>query len=123
MAGTAHLPRRGAVATWITRILINRCHNLRRGRRPADPLPEEPTAAHGQSPPADVLAVAEQGRDAVRRALLSLPLDQRAPLVLTTFGGYTHAQVGRIPGISESAAKVRAHRARRDLAVLLQGWG
>ena len=109
-------------STWITRILINRCHNVRRDRRPADPLPSEPTAAHGQSPPADVLAVAEQRRDAVRRALLSLPLAQRAPLVLTTFSGYTHAQAGRILGISESAAKVRAHRARRDLAVLLQGW-
>ena len=57
-----------------------------------------------------------------REALRALPLDQRAPLVLTTFGGYTHAETGRILGISESAAKVRAHRARRALADVLQEW-
>ena len=63
-----------------------------------------------------------QRRDAVRRAVLALPLDQRVPLVLTTFGGYTHAETGRILGISESAAKVRAHRARRALSSVLQEW-
>jgi RNA polymerase sigma-70 factor (ECF subfamily) len=74
------------------------------------------------SPAADTLAVVAQSRDAVRRALLQLPLDQRAPLVLTTFAGYTFAETGRILGVSEGAAKVRAHRARRALATLLQEW-
>jgi RNA polymerase sigma-70 factor (ECF subfamily) len=111
-------------STWITRIVINRCHNLRRGQRPADPLPEEEHGAPEvlRTPAAETLAIDEQRRDAVRRALLSLPLDQRAPLVLTTFAGYTHAEAGRILGVSESAAKVRAHRARRALATVLQGW-
>lgn len=63
--------------------------------------------------------MAAHRRDAVRQALLSLPLDQRAPLVLTTFGGYTHAETGRILGISESATKVRA---RRALATVLREW-
>ena len=111
-------------ATWVTRILINRCHNLHRGQRVADPLPEQEDAAPAslQAPAAETVAVEAQRRDAVRRALLSLPTEQRAPLVLTMFGGYTHAQAGRILGISENATKVRAHRARRALATLLQGW-
>lgn len=111
-------------STWITRILINRCHNLHRSRRPADPLPEEGDTVPStlQASAAETLAVAEQRRAAVRRALQSLPLDQRAPLVLTTFGGHTHAEAGRILGITESATKVRAHRARKALAALLQGW-
>ncbi len=109
--------------TWATRILINRCHNLHRARRPVSPLPEDDTAADmPRSPAAETLAVAGQRRDAVRHALLALPLDQRAPLVLTAFGGYTHAETGRILGISEGAAKVRAHRARRALAGVLQEW-
>ncbi|WP_167760883.1 sigma-70 family RNA polymerase sigma factor [Geodermatophilus sp. DF01-2] len=122
-----HLPsfRRDAqFSTWITRIVINRCHNLRRARRPTDPLPDEaePAAAMPQAPAAEALAMAAQRRDAVRQALLALPFDQRAPLVLTTFGGYTHAETGRILGISENAAKVRAHRARRALAIILREW-
>jgi RNA polymerase sigma-70 factor (ECF subfamily) len=58
----------------------------------------------------------------VRQALLSLPFDQRAPLVLTTFGDYTYREAARIIGISEAAAKVRAHRARRVLATRLREW-
>jgi RNA polymerase sigma-70 factor (ECF subfamily) len=122
-----HLPAfRGEArfSTWVTRILINRCHNLYRARRPTVPLPEESETAPAvpQAPAAETLAVAAHRRDAVRQALLSLPLDQRAPLVLTTFGGYTHAETGRILGISEGAAKVRVHRARRVLAAQLQEW-
>jgi RNA polymerase sigma-70 factor (ECF subfamily) len=122
-----HLPgfrSESGFSTWVTRILINRCHNVHRARRPVDPLPEDTGSASGmpRSPAADTLAVAAQSRDAVRRALLSLPLDQRAPLVLTTFAGHTFAETGRILGVSEGAAKVRAHRARRALATLLQEW-
>ena len=122
-----HLPEfRGEArfATWVTRILINRCHNLQRDRRPTDPLPDDVGSTPGmpREPAAETVAVGAHRRDAVRRALLSLPLDQRAPLVLTAFGGYTHADVGRILGISESAAKVRAHRARKALSILLREW-
>lgn len=120
-----HLPGfRGEArfSTWVTRILINRCLNAHRASRPADPLPEAEAAGMPSTPAAETLAVAAHRRDAVRRALLSLPLDQRAPVVLTTFGGYTHAETGRILGISESATKVRAHRARRALATVLREW-
>jgi RNA polymerase sigma-70 factor, ECF subfamily len=121
-----HLPGfRGEAqfSTWINRILLNRCHNVHRSRHPTGPLPESDAAPEmPRTPAAETLAVESQRGDAVRRALLSLPLDQRAPLVLTTFGGYTHAETGRILGISEGAAKVRAHRARRALSSLLQAW-
>lgn len=110
-------------STWLTRILLNRCANVHRSRRPAQPLPEpDATPEELRSPAAETLAVAAQRRDAVRRAVLSLPVDQRAALVLTTFAGYTHAETARILGISDSAAKVRAHRARRALADVLQEW-
>lgn len=111
-------------STWVTRILINRCRNLHRARRPVVPLPDETEPASGmpQAPPADTLAVAAGSRDAVHRALLALTPEQRAPLVLTTFGGYTFAETARILGVSEGSAKVRAHRARRALATLLQDW-
>jgi RNA polymerase sigma-70 factor (ECF subfamily) len=122
-----HLPGfRGEArfSTWVTRIVINRCHNVLRATRPNVPLPE-PAIADSvlpSIPGAETDAVAGQQRAAVREALLALPFDQRAPLVLTTFGGCTYAEAGRILSISEGAAKVRAHRARRALATRLRGW-
>jgi RNA polymerase sigma-70 factor (ECF subfamily) len=122
-----HLPGfRGEArfSTWVTRIVINRCHNVHRASRPTEPLPDETTGGDGlpTSPAAETLAVAAGRREAVRQAVVSLPFEQRAPLVLTTFGGHTHAEAGRILGISEAAAKVRAHRARRALADRLREW-
>ncbi|TFV51526.1 RNA polymerase sigma factor [Blastococcus sp. TF02A-35] len=111
-------------STWVTRILINRCHNVLRARKLTVPLPDDIGSAEGlpQATSAEDLAVRAQRRDAVRTAVLSLPFDQRAPLVLTVFGGYTHAEMGRILGISETAAKVRAHRGRKTLLSRLQEW-
>ncbi|MCA0144010.1 RNA polymerase sigma factor [Blastococcus sp. LR1] len=111
-------------STWVTRILINRCHNVLRARKLTVPLPDDPGSDRGlpQAPATEDLAVRAQRRDAVRAAVLSLPFDQRAPLVLTVFGGYTHAETGRILGISETAAKVRAHRGRKTLLSRLQEW-
>lgn len=122
-----HLPDfRGEAgfATWVTRIVINRCHNVRRAARPTVSLPDEDTAGEAlpTAPAAETLALTAQRREAVRQALLSLPFDQRAPLVLTTFGDYTYREAARIIGISEAAAKVRAHRARRVLATRLREW-
>ncbi len=123
MAAPAGLPRRGRVLH-----LGDPDPDQPQPQRPPRPPSRQPPPGgrHGcrdaPTPAAETLAVAEHRREAVRRALRALPLDQRAPLVLTTFGGYTPAETGSILGISESAAKVRAHRARRALADVLQEW-
>ncbi|WP_369832034.1 RNA polymerase sigma factor [Blastococcus sp. TF02A-26] len=103
---------------------MNRCLNLQRSRARTQPLPVDPDDKAGlpHEPAAETSAIAAQRRDAVRKALLTLTFDQRAVLVLTTFGGYTFAETGRILGITENAAKVRAHRARRALLTQLQEW-
>lgn len=107
-------------STWLTRILINTCHNARRAA-PAVPeiLREDQLEA---VPGVDQLVEDEQRRKAVRRAVLKLPFHQRAPLILHTFAGFSHAEAGRILGISESAAKVRVHRAQRALLDVLRDW-
>lgn len=118
------LPRyRGdaSFGTWLTRIVINRCHNARRGVRPSSTLPDDDDM-RWSSPGSDREVLASHGRDAAVQAVAALPYDQRAALVLHTFDGLTHAEVGRVLGISESAAKVRVHRARRTLIARLQEW-
>ena len=51
----------------------------------------------------------------VTAAIAELPFDQRAALVLHTFDGRPQAQVAALLGTTESAVKVRIHRARRTL--------
>ena len=106
--------------TWLIRIVINRCHNARRAARPTVTLPDDDLVTRLPGP--DTVVVAAQRTDATVKALLDLPFDQRAALVLYTFGDSTHAEVARILGINESAAKVRVHRARRELVERLQEW-
>lgn len=105
--------------TWLIRIVINRCHNLSRGRRVTQPLVDDPQS---HVPTTDALVVNHHHQEAVVRAVMALPFDQRAALVLHTLSGHSHAQVGAILGISEVAAKVRVHRARRTLLDRLQDW-
>ncbi len=107
--------------TWLVRIVINRCHNQRRSWRATQPLPEDATLP--AAPGAEAVVVGQQHRDAVARAIATLPFDQRAALVLHTFDGCTHAETARILGTSEGAAKVRVHRARRALTERLREWG
>ena len=51
----------------------------------------------------------------VRKALARLPEGRRDPLVLHHVLGMSFKEVGAVLGISEGAAKVRAHRALAEL--------
>lgn len=115
-------------ATWVTRIVINRCHNLRRDRHPTEPLDEEAADALGESgrqgwsvPGVDGQVVVRQHLAAVQEAIVGLPFDQRAALVLSTSGS-SHAETAAVLGITEQAARVRVHRARRALLARLGDW-
>lgn len=107
-------------STWLTRIVLNACHAQHRASRPTDPLPEDTT--HSSSPAAETRAVTRAQAAAAQEAILALPFDQRAALVLHVFVGYSHAQVAEVLQISDGAAKVRVHRARQALLDRLKEW-
>ncbi len=110
------------VKPWIYAIarnvfLMHRRAAGRRGRHEAvanDELPELPI-------PAEMESLAD--RDAVRRALARLPEDRREALVLHHLWGLSFREVGAVQGISEAAAKLRAHRGMVALRELLGGGG
>ncbi len=110
------------VGTWLLRIVINRCHNLRRAARPTVALPVDDASEVASVPGTDWQVVTKHHYDATVRAIAALPFDQRAVLVLRTFDGCTHAEIGRILGITEGTAKVRLHRARQTLDEQLREW-
>ncbi len=106
------------VTTWLHRIVVNAClDRIRRNRaRPTSPLPDA-----GPGEPALTLdALAErESRLAVDDALGSLPVEQRAAIVLVDVEGYSVAETSQLLGVAEGTVKSRCARGRARLAVLL----
>jgi len=104
---------------WLARIVTRRCLDVVAARRPTVELP--PVL---EQPGGDVGARAEE-RDRLRalvEAILALPPDARAALVLREFQGLSYAEVGEALGASLPAVKGRIHRARLELAAMMEGW-
>lgn len=117
-----------AVTTWLHRIVVNAClDRLRHARvRRAEPLPEdldEPGRHHGAA--VDVAtpeqaALAGDRRRLVLEALATLPVEQRAALVLVDMEGWSVAEAAAALDCAEGTVKSRCARGRARLAPLLE---
>jgi RNA polymerase sigma-70 factor (ECF subfamily) len=120
-----------AVTTWLHRIVVNACLDRHRRNtvRRLEPLPEDlddrgTSAGIGQpgtgdhTDPADV-AVGHERRATVLEALATLPIDQRAALVLVDMEGYSVDEAASILGCASGTVKSRCSRGRARLAPLL----
>jgi len=102
-----------AVASWLHRIVINAClDRLRRAK------------AHPTTPLLDVYPVADRTAHietaiVVQRALMRLPVEQRAAVVAVDMQGYSIADTAQLLGVAEGTVKSRCARARVRLAGLL----
>jgi len=105
-------------STWMYRITANCASTAlsKRSRDRHDPLDEEAVVAD-ERPEVDpeAMADAELLRDRVNAALEELPERLRAVVVLRDVYDLPHQAIADELGISEAAAKVRLHRARRRL--------
>jgi RNA polymerase sigma-70 factor, ECF subfamily len=108
-----------AFATWLYRIITNRCLKLLRDRPRTEPLADELEARTGQP---DELVEAGQQRAALLGSIGGLRPEQRAPLVLREFEGCSYEEIAAILGISVAAVKGRLHRARLELLDVMQPW-
>ena len=70
----------------------------------------------------DAALVADERRDAVARAIASLPEKYRAPLVLRDIEERSYEEIGRILEMSEGTVKSRISRARTFLRDKLRGY-
>ena len=107
---------RAPVASWLFAIATNACRDrLRRSvRRPSVAL-EAVTEVREPGIPADERLAQRQRREAVRRALSELSLEQREALVLARYHGMPYAEIARALDISEGAVKTRIFRAMETL--------
>jgi RNA polymerase sigma-70 factor (ECF subfamily) len=105
-------------STWMYRITANCASTLlvRRARASHDELTEDQPVAD-QRPEADPEIMAEAGfvRDRMTAALAELPPRLRSVVVLRDIYDLPHEAIAAELGISQEAAKVRLHRARRKL--------
>ena len=100
--------------SWMYRIVVNECLNLRRSRRAFEPLGEAIEA----EPTRDAAEAAELN-DRVDRALVELTSEQREVVVLKYFVGLTYEEIADVTGIPEKTVKSRLFTARQRLASIL----
>lgn len=104
---------------WLLAIVRNRAADLRRSQtvRAAASLDAADEVAGGESP----LREAERSelRRDLERALAGLTDLQRNVLVLFDLEGYTHREIAARLGVSEGAARVHLHHARRAVRLRL----
>jgi RNA polymerase sigma-70 factor, ECF subfamily len=114
---------------WFTRILVNRCLDVRKARarrlKWALPMtlsgdlrvPDRPTA---QASAEDML-ISDERRRSIGEAVDQLPNRQRAVFTLCHIADQTTSEVSEALGLSEATVRVHLFRAVRKLRTLLAG--
>lgn len=106
-------PAKGAFTTWLYRITVNHCLNLRR-RRLTDLLSWEadlPGSGQAKAPSAEAQA---EDTD-VRRAMQGLSPRLRAVVVLHYYCGLTYAEVSQVLGVPIGTVESRMNQAIKNI--------
>ncbi|MFI8363865.1 RNA polymerase sigma factor [Streptomyces sp. NPDC085612] len=115
--------REAGFATWLHRIVTNRCLNLLRARRASadlDTVPE-PAAPDHQSSPVRAAESQAAARD-LRLAMRALSAEQRVCWVLRELEGRPYESIAETVRISPEAVRARVFRARRVLTEAMAAW-
>jgi RNA polymerase sigma-70 factor, ECF subfamily len=104
-----------SVSSWLYRIVVNSClDRLRRNKVHSTTLLTDDVWAPGDGPGRVDTALV------VQRALMGLPVEQRAVVVAVDMHGFSVAEAARLLGVPEGTVKSRCARARSKLAIALQ---
>jgi RNA polymerase sigma-70 factor, ECF subfamily len=102
-----------AVSSWLYRIVVNAClDRLRRTKAQPTVALDDGYAVADRTSQVDTAIV-------VQRALMRLPVEQRAAVVAVDMQGYSIADTARMLGVAEGTVKSRCARARARLAIVL----
>lgn len=107
-----------AFSTWLYRITANCASSqvARRGRARHEELDDDTPQTDGRADhDPELQAGLGYDRDRIEAALAGLPAKLRSVIVLRDIYDLPHESIAAELGISEAAAKVRLHRARRKL--------
>ncbi|ORA36205.1 RNA polymerase sigma factor SigM [Mycobacterium aquaticum] len=105
-----------AVSSWLYRIVVNAClDRLRRAKAQPAAAPYDADLGHLRDPVGDPAHRVDTAI-VVERALLMLPVEQRAAIVAVDMQGYTVAETAQLLGVAEGTVKSRCARGRAKLA-------
>ena len=112
---SAYDPRRGTVAAWLLTIARNVSINMLPTRR-FDPIdPELIVALAARRPHEDRTEAQVVDSELLREPLTRLPSDQRRPLVLAVFYGFTAREISELDGVPLGTVKTRIRSAMLKL--------
>jgi RNA polymerase sigma-70 factor, ECF subfamily len=101
--------------SWLYRILLNQCHDVRRDRRPMEGVTPDMAV---QSGPADQFDL-EERRRRVQAAIVKLPAAYREVVVLRHFTELSYDQIAEVLQVRPSVVKSRLYTARQLLSEAL----
>ena len=104
---------------WFHRILTNQCHDARAGRSSLVSLDQTDPPGEDR---ADAAVERHELGDAIGAALEKLTPEQREAFVMKHVEGWSYTDMAETLGVSVSALKMRVHRAREELQILLESY-
>lgn len=112
---------KGSLRAWLSKIMANTClMHLRKN----DLLKESKVLTEEEYRLVDPVSLAEtvKGMDSgtLHRIVADLPPDERTILNLAVFEEFSHKEISKMLGISESNSATRLHRAKKHLAKMIE---
>lgn len=108
---------RGSMLTWLCTIGKNAWLSQCRGQKRFTPLEDAPPLS---VPGPEAALLRQEQQQALRRAIVDLPEDQRDVVILHIYGGIPLKEIAAQRGKSESWGKVTFYRAKQKLAQELE---
>lgn len=110
-------------STWLYRIAINACLNWRQKESRRREMNGKWIEHNGEHTNGCETPAIDDRSERVHRALLKLPVKQRAAVMLTLHDGFTHAEAAEILNCSETTVSWRVFAAKRKLKHWLERGG
>jgi len=107
--------------TWLYRIAVNHCHDLRRAEKQAGMNQKNRLDFSTGPSPADNV-VQEENAAQIRQWIDSLPERQRTVLILHRYEGRSHKKLAQVTGWSPSAIESLLVRAYAHLRKVAEQW-
>jgi len=103
---------KASLYTWIRTIIINSCLDFIKARQTLSGAGELEQAANVHVPPA---AISKMSATEILQLVRQLPPATQAVFNLYVMEGYSHAEIGKLAGISEGTSKWHLSEARKKL--------
>jgi RNA polymerase sigma-70 factor (ECF subfamily) len=107
-----------ALRSWLYRVAVNLCLDRKRVHRHFEEVPDSLATTEGS---AESAVIREQQRNAVKKALATLPLKERAAVVLREIEGFSTAEVAAILDSSDGTVRSQVAKAIGKLRSIVSG--